>query len=339
MGKIVMVLGNGFTIDFIKYIRKESIVNTANLFYDGDAVAWPDGSNTKGFLSYSHCKNLWNLGARPKMEKEIAQEIIEEIISCANTLPRDRIASDITNNIYVNAYFELAAYLKHLFIMYDNAIKDSDITGANIAEWGWYKLLSKAFTSPQIEEIHIITYNYDLFLERVLRLNNISFDIVGIDEKNNKVKIYKPHGSISFCHREKGEKEDFSIRRDIALYEAELSDFVIGNNNLDENYLVSAMIPPSGDSSRMTFKWASDLRKMISEMISKISAEDKLIISGISYWHVDRKEIDEILISLPPDINAYMVNPYPPKSLDAVMTCLFEKYVLFVDSKRIGELA
>ena len=89
----------------------------------------------------------------------------------------------------------------------------------------------------------------------------------------------------------------------------------------------------------MTFKWASDLRKMISEMISKISAEDKLIISGISYWHVDRKEIDEILISLPPDINAYMVNPYPPKTLDAVMTCLFENYVLFVDSKRIGELA
>lgn len=339
MGKIVMVLGNGFTIDFIKYIHKEDVVNTANLFYDGDAVTWPDGSNSKGFLSYSHCKNLWNLGARPQMDKESAQEIIEEIISCANTLPRDRIASDNINNIYVNAYFELAAYLKHLFIMYNNKIKDSDITGANISQWGWYKLVSKAYANQNIDEIHIITYNYDLFLERVLRLHNISYDIVGIDESDNKIKIYKPHGSISFCHKIKGEREDFSIRRSISYYEAELSDFVIGDKELDDNYIISAMIPPSGDSSRMTFKWASDLRKKISSMIGAVNAEDKLIVSGISYWHVDRKEIDEVLISLPPDINAYMVNPYPPKTLDAVMSCLFDKYVLFVDSKRIGELS
>ncbi len=338
MSKIVIILGNGFTMDFIKYIKKESLVNTGNLFYDGDVVTWPDGSNTKGFLSYKYCKNLWNLGARPKMEKEDAIEIIEEIISCANTLPRDRITNEITDNMYVNAYFELAAYLKHLFIMYDTAIKDSDITGANIAEWGWYKLLSRAYKDTTVEEVDIITYNYDLFLERVLRLNNISFDIVGVEENNNKVKIFKPHGSISFCHREKGEKEDFSIRRDISLYEAELSDFVIGETNLDDNYLISAMIPPSGDSSRMTFKWASDLRRKISEMITRIEAEDKVLISGISYWHVDRKEIDDVLISLPSSISAYMVNPYPPKTLDAVMTCLFEKYVLFVDSKSIGEL-
>ena len=82
-----------------------------NLFRNGDKVEWPDGSNEKGFLSYKRCKNLWNLGARPSMNDNEAQELVEEIISCANTIPKNML-DDKSENIYVNAYFELVAYIK-----------------------------------------------------------------------------------------------------------------------------------------------------------------------------------------------------------------------------------
>jgi len=102
MSKLMLVLGNGFTIDLIHQIEKEKEVNTVNLFYDGDIVEWPDGTKEKGFLSYRNCKNLWNLGARPKMDREKAQELIEDIISCANTLPQKMlVGTGEKDNIYI----------------------------------------------------------------------------------------------------------------------------------------------------------------------------------------------------------------------------------------------
>jgi len=339
MSKLMLVLGNGFTIDLIHQIEKEKEVNTVNLFYDGDIVEWPDGTKEKGFLSYRNCKNLWNLGARPKMDREKAQELIEDIISCANTLPQKMlVGTGEKDNIYINAYYELASYLKHLFIMYNQIVDDKELNGAKITEWGWYKLINSANNSPDIEEIDIVTYNYDIFLERILTLHNIRYDVVGIKEEGNKIKIFKPHGSISFCYNGKGEKEAFIIRKNADMYEAKISDFSVMYQQLDENYYVNAMIPPSGDSSRMTFKWADDLRTSIGDMLKKIDSSDRLIISGLSYWHVDRREIDEILISLPNEMKVYMVNPNPPKALNAVISCIFDKYVLFTDSKSIGDL-
>lgn len=339
MSRLVLLLGNGFTIDLIQQIEKRNSINTVNLFYDGDIVEWPDGMGEKGFLSYKNCRNLWNLGARPKMDNDKAYDLIEDIISCANTLTKTMLIGNYgKDNIYINAYYELAAYLKHLFIMYNKEVSDNDLNSEKVNQWGWYNLINTANNNPDIEEVIIITYNYDIFLERILKLHNINFDIIGVEEKGNKIKIYKPHGSISFCHSGKGDKSAYSIRREADMYEARISDFCVRYDMLDENYYVNAMIPPSGDSSRMTFKWAEELRKEISEKIKEISSQDKLVISGLSYWHVDRREIDEILISLPVEMNVYMVNPKPPKALNAVVSCIFEKYVLFSESKSIGEL-
>lgn len=47
--------------------------------------------------------------------------------------------------------------------------------------------------------------------------------------------------------------------------------------------------------------------------MGSLTGDDKVFISGISYWHVDRKEIDEILTRISPLSNVYMVNPNPRK--------------------------
>lgn len=337
MNNLVLIVGNGLTIDLLKCISKIEDINTKNLFRNGDKVEWPDGSNEKGFLSYKRCKNLWNLGARPSMNDNEAQELVEEIISCANTIPKNML-DDKSENIYVNAYFELVAYIKQLFIMYNKKVSEEDLSSSNIINWGWYKLIKRAYNSAEYERIYIITYNYDIYLERVLKVHNIPFDIVGIEENDNKVKIVKPHGSISFCHKSINDKDTYDIKRSSVLYEAELNDFEVRYERLDENYSVYALIPPSGDSTRMLFKWAEEMRMKEKEIIKTLQEDDKIIVSGLSYWHVDRKEIDDILTTIGAKSNVYMVNPNPPKVLNAVLSCIFDNYILYTGSEEIGEL-
>lgn len=335
MSNLVLLVGNGLTVDLMNCISKLEKINTKNLFRNGDKVEWPDGSNEKGFLSYKHCRNLWNLGARPSMNDEEAQNLIEEIISCANTIPKNML-DDKSENIYVNAYFELVAYIKQLFIMYDNEITEKDLSSDGVVNWGWYKLLKNAYNSSKYGNVYIITYNYDVYLERVLRVHNIPFDVVGIEENGNKIQIIKPHGSISFCHRSINDKDTYDIKRSSVLYEAELKNFEVKYEGLDENYSVYALIPPSGDSTRMLFKWAEELRFREKEIISNLQENDKIIVSGLSYWHVDRKEIDDILTNISSKANVYMVNPNPPKVLNAVLTCIFDNYILYTSSEELG---
>jgi len=324
-------------MDLINKLQIDTKISTSNLFLNGDLVQWPDGSNEKGFLSYKYCRNLWNLGARPYMEHMDANELIEDIISCANMLPSD-MKSNQENNIYMNAYYELVAYLKQLFVYYNNLVSDDLLQSNEIVNWGWYKLIKNAYSSSQYDKIIIVTYNYDVFLERILKVHNIPFDISLIDEKDNKISILKPHGSISFAHKNKNEKASFEIRKSPVMYEAEINDFTTVYSDMDNNYSINALIPPSGDSSRLTYKWAEEMRNKVKNKVQSIGDKDKVIISGLSYWHVDRREIDEVLANVNSNAKIYMVNPNPPRALNAVLSCVFDNYILYTDSDNLGGL-
>jgi len=309
-----------------------SNVDTVNLFSKGDTVIWPDGSNEQGFLSYKHCPALWSLGARPYISKECATELIEDIITCANMISSANVEPQ-ENNIYIDAYYELVSYIKHLFIQYNDEVKDEKLLSEAVIKWGWFDLIKRAYDMDDYDRIIIITYNYDVFLERILRLHHLNFSIKGLDNDDNKIIILKPHGSISFTHETKNEKETFKIRKAKDMYEASLSNFNLKYTELNENYLINALIPPAGDSSRMTYKWANEMRTLVNQELEVIGENDKVIISGLSYWHVDRREIDELLIKLSvKNINTYMVNPNPPRALNAVLTCVLPKHITYTSS-------
>jgi len=68
MKKLILILGNGLTMDLLSNLDTEKPnIDLINLFSKGDTVIWPDGNQERGFLSYKHCPSLWNLGARPNM--------------------------------------------------------------------------------------------------------------------------------------------------------------------------------------------------------------------------------------------------------------------------------
>jgi hypothetical protein len=169
---LFIILGNGFSIDFLNHLKvKDNLqqageISLSNLFENGELVPWP-GDDSPGFLSYKHCPNLWTLGARPNLDATKTINLIENIITCANTLNKQ---SRDVDSIYIRAYKELVTYLKALFIYYNKKI---NVPNIDLSDWGWCKYLVNATKNPEIEKIHIVTLNYDVWLERILKKNNI----------------------------------------------------------------------------------------------------------------------------------------------------------------------
>jgi hypothetical protein len=324
-----ILLGNGFTIDLIDFLtkKKEREINVKNLFSNGELVPWP-GNDKPGFLSYRYCPNLWTLGARPNMSDEDAINLIEDIITCANILHRN---NKKTSNIYIKAYKELVTYLHALFAYYNKIL---DIDSEDFSDWAWFKFINKLYNSPDVEKIHIVTFNYDIWLERILKKHNIEFDVSNLEDRQKKVIIYKPHGSISFSHKVKKEKEAFSIRYDSDSNDGNIDEFSLNYENLDTLNSVNAIIPPAGDSNRLDFKWAKEIRDKAKEIAQSLNKEDELLICGLSYWHVDRLEIDSILTSINPEIEEVkIINPFTPKVFNAIITTLFDKVIFYSNSK------
>lgn len=327
-----LILGNGFTIDFLHFLKDKSgnNINVSNLFENGELVPWP-GNNKPGFLSYRYCPNLWTLGARPNLDSVATIALIEDIITCANILNKNSRNSD---NIYIKAYKELVSYLKALFIYYDNLI---DVPNADIAQWDWFKFIKNLYDSEEIDKIHIVTFNYDIWLERIFKKMGINFSISNFETSENKIIIYKPHGSISFAHKILREKEAFEINYDSDSNDGEIKEFEVKYDGLSALNSINAIIPPAGDSSRLDFKWAKKIRDDAKDIAKNLTESDELLICGISYWHVDRLEIDSILTSINPKLNEIkVINPNTPNVFNAIITTLFEKVIFYKNSKPLN---
>ncbi|GAA6173828.1 hypothetical protein NBRC116592_34980 [Colwellia sp. KU-HH00111] len=337
--KLCLVLGNGFTIDLINNAGLDEQIDVVNLFSKGAELPWPE-TDVAGFLSFKHCPNLWNLGARPNMGKDAAGALLENIITCLNVhvlkvKPKVPDGADKANDIYINAYYELTSYLRTLFSHYNSLVELGSLSD-KLKDWPWLNFLIKANSSPEYDSITIITYNYDIWLERLLMENKIPFNLSQVKNGNfgvdPKITIVKPHGSISFYHENQG-FADYSIGYGKNIPgDAITEDFNVDYDIPLSKCLINALIPPAGDSVRMKQSWSGQIRTVAAGNAKKLGDDDELMICGISYWHVDRSEIDELITNGSPNTNVMMFNPYPNQSMDAVLTSLFRNYVFHNNS-------
>lgn len=343
--KQFIILGNGFTIDLLNFIGQSDQIDVKNLFSFGDKVPWPT-DKIPGYLSYKHTPNLWQVGVTSTIDSIKSLELIEEIITTANMyteIKRNKNGIDpqyldsIKQSRYIKAYRELASYLKHLFIYYNSLIEDDLLRCEKLDTWGWYKFFKKLQDDSEVEEVIIVTYNYDIFLERIFMLNNIQFMVEGLEENGGKFKVIKPHGSISFAHNTLLPYE-YNIKYEQIFPEGKIMDFNLRYSNLSENYLVDAIIPPAGNSNRINVNWAHELRKSVLNYAKQMSFRDKVIVSGISYWHVDREEIDELLVNIHPGVDFIMINPAVPRTFSAVIESIFKNYIVYSNSNNLGEV-
>jgi len=345
---LVLILGNGFTIDFIEQLKKTDMIDVKNLFRLGHTVKFPH-TNRPGFLSHRHCPSLWLLGARPDKNEDECMKIIEEIITCSNMLfdylgvadssgKREKLRKRENQSVYIKAYSELIVYLRQLFIDYNDKVSDDEINKMIAEEeWGWINYFKSALLNDEYEKVFIITYNYDIWLERILKVLKVKYEICGFEKKDAKVSIIKPHGSISFVPKNR-ESKMYEISYQIDPESADLEQIEIEYEDLHK-YDKSFLIPPAGDSQRrQTDTWATALRMHGVNAVKGLKADDDVFICGMSYWHVDRKELDELLINLNQQINITLINPKPPKELNAVLVSLFSNYTAFTSSKTMKEV-
>lgn len=325
----------------LSHINKTESIDVINLFSKGNNVPWP-ADDSPGFLSYMHCQNLWNLGARPHMTSDEAKALIENVITCANMSAHSNRQD---NNIYTNAYKELTMYLRHLFVYYDSLVTNEELE-TGIQQWGWFHYLKWLNDKADVEKVVFVTYNYDIWLERILTIAGIDFDIANAgpeaDRGSARFSIIKPHGSISFTHEKVLPKSSFQIKHEkslMELLEGKVTEFKIRYTDLEANYPINPIIPPAGDSGRINCVWAKVLRDKAVEVAESLYEDSEVILCGISYWHVDRAEMDQILTSIEPNVTVKLINPKPPATLNAVLSTLFSNYLHYTSSSTLGVIA
>lgn len=337
---ILIVLGNGLSIDFVHECGLNEQIDLSNLFARGDYVFWP-GNDEPGFLSQRRCPALWELGARPKMENGRAQRLIEDIITCANVSAFSNRSTTYggETNVYIKAYYELVTYLKYLFIFYNHLVSDDIIMKVIGLDWGWSKLFKNLNENKQISSVSIITYNYDILVERILKAMAIEYQIVGFDSTPSKFSIIKPHGSISFRSKKEYDKTSFSIKYNRDSLGGAIDELICDEEvNFDKISNINTMIPPAGESERYPLIWSKTLRDEAIKSVKQLKEEDEVIFAGLSYCNVDRREIDEIITNLNKDVYIKVVNPNSDSTFGAVLSSVFSQYTHYTDSKVLGGL-
>lgn len=334
--KYLFILGNGFSIDLLTHLNAIEEIPLANLFAHGDKLTWPAG-NRNAFISFRNTPNLWILGVRPSNTPTRNNQIIENVITCANAYylkdPASRTFGEADKRtIYINAYRELVVYLKYLFVAFDDEIK---ITFGAIEKWPWARLLAGLSRDSNVEKVGVVTFNYDIWLERVLNVLGIEYTSeISPANQDKKIEIIKPHGSISFIHEKILDESAFSINYGSDYLEGKPDDFLIRMDDLGVNAPIIPIIPPAGDSAGFNLTWAGRLRSRAIEKASELEEGDHVVLCGLSYWHVDRREIDDLLLKLSDKVSLAYINPSPPETFDAVLTSLFGQYEHYTSINR-----
>ena len=334
--KVLAVVGNGISVAML---REHAVtdVDLVNLFRKGGEVCWP-ATGLPGFLSYQHCPNLWALGARHTASPEAAYGVIEQIITAVNACCLAD-PNSLDDSIYVKAYRELVAYLRYLFVHYDEKLIasnffDQEATRKPI-DW-----LLKAVSSSAVNDVNVVTFNYDAFLERHLTKVGVDFSIPLLDEKPSaKLKLHKPHGSITFCGRTTSERSAFEIKHEgFSFSEGEISTMCVKYDGLGENYPTFGMLPPAGDSDRYKHRWILQIWNKVYEAAKALEPQDLVVLYGLSYWHVDRREIDVLLSKISRLARVVSINPRPNANFEAACCSLFRSYQSHCDSNQLAKV-
>jgi len=334
--KYLLILGNGFSIDLLNHLQKANTVPLTNLVAEGDKLHWPADSNG-AFLSFRNTPNLWILGIRPSNPPKRNNQIIENIITCANAYylkaPSSRsFGTSDKRSIYIDAYRELVVYLKYLFVHFDKTI---ELKKGEVQDWPWAKLLTGLATDSAVTSIDVVTFNYDIWLERTLDVLGLGYNVsVLSSDTAAKISVIKPHGSISFVHKTHLDPAAFSINYASDYLEAKPTDFDILKTDLNHNTPIIPLIPPAGDSVRFNLTWAGNIRSHALTQAKAITDGDRVILCGLSYWHVDRREIDDLLLNISDKAGLAFINPTPPETFDAVLTSLFKHYEHYTSIER-----
>ncbi|PFR90688.1 hypothetical protein [Priestia megaterium] len=300
MKKFALLVGNGFTLDFIQPKGLHSSFplknfNNINISYNPDFMEnIPDikskllGSDLNDFDAIKNYVELFKEDEEEYFKRTSDFDYID------TEDPKYKRAS--------NLHVQLRRFIAMAYSVLQNKIDEHDMS-----DWKWIKWLDE----HKAKLAFAISLNYDVVLENSLLLAKANFYRVGTDEFYRPIPLIKPHGSI-----------DFDLPSDMIdadnpwSVEATLNDGQYVRTLPKSEWLnpriEADIIVPSLHNIQRHLSW---VRKMFDQYSEVAQQLDSLVIVGCSYWDVDRAEIDFFLERLNRRTKVYIVDPFPNKDL------------------------
>lgn len=277
MGNICMLIGNGFTIDFSEKI----------------------GLNPSQPLSFFNHEKISYHKFLPKLPA-----IQHELFPMARQHDNDYTA--------IEKFMESPAYnwdrdcqlRRFLSLSYANL--QIQLENHNIAQWHWTNWFRKNKADLSI----VVSFNYDLLLEKSLAAAGVVYYRTGSTEVENGVPIIKPHGSIDFdiesTYPSSLRWKEVTALRDKGQVET------VPKSEWQEPRFEADIIPPHKENYQRSLRWVKEGIETYKEHASDV---DRLIIVGHSYNDADKREIDQYLKSLTAGTAVFVVDPQPNGAL------------------------
>ena len=168
-------------------------------------------------------------------------------------------------------------------------------------DWQWVRWARQYHTSIRM----VVSFNYDLVLESALLRGGGRFARIGISDEHG-TPVFKPHDSIDF-----GPAVNLGNFAPSFILNSDVPQRRLTRSEMYQYRTESNLILP-GELS-----WLGGLGRIddgYRQWGAAAPSFTHCVFVGVSYWEVDRPEIDTLIASLPPTTKTFVVNPSPSKS-------------------------
>lgn len=282
-GKFAILVGNGFTKDFLKYHGNE---------FDSSMPLWNFSNELISYNTY--------IDFMPSIKNELINSKKDDFLQIEKFIRK--------YGKYGNNEKEFGHLRQFLALSYSELQLQTD--KYTYENWKWFNWLDTNKTNL----IGAISLNYDLTLERALQKTKTAFFRSGTIERREGIPVLKPHGSIDFDFNNPNK---LVYLGDIPLYKhykfrlerltTLRNDFgplnVLKKQELLFPRFEADIIPPSMGNFQLDLRW---VKQQQIDFLNFSKSIEKFVIVGSSYWDVDRPEIDFYLNNLSKKCKVYI---------------------------------
>ncbi|QYR21106.1 hypothetical protein KZ483_25885 [Paenibacillus sp. sptzw28] len=284
MGKISLLVGNGFTLDFIK----DSDLNSSRPLHCFQNPNQSNEINYDNYLDKLHfIKNeLFPLRNQYSNDFEAIKIFLESISGDTKEIEKD---------------CQLRRFLALSYSLFQLKSEKYDMSS-----WKWARWIQ----NNRQDITFAVSFNYDLILENAFKNANIKYYRTGSNEPFCSVPIIKPHGSIDFDVPNFFQGNVWGIHT--RLNDTQFVKIV----PKWERYLPrleADMIPPSQKNYQRKLKWTETGFKLFNNLANSNNISYFMI--GHSYCVEDREEVDHFIDRLQSTTVVHIMHPYPSSDL------------------------
>jgi hypothetical protein len=202
--------------------------------------------------------------------------------------------------------------LRHFVALSFAAYQKQSDRFATAASWPWGQFIVSIADRLQ----GVVSYNYDLNVETVLEASGVPLRHLAVPQTSlSALPLVKPHGSIDYVPASGvigGQKPSYPIN--IFMEMCDMPIQRLPRYSLQVARYAADVVIPTEASGYSEFQWVRPGR-----LWARRAGVDTrvLILMGLSYWPVDRPELDELIESIPATATAIVGNPSPnPELID-----------------------